>query len=233
MPKKIDLTGKKFGKLTVVKEDGYIVRGKRKCIAWICTCDCGNTVRLTGAALTSGNTKSCGCYIQDLATSKIRDLTGQKFGNLIVTGLASDKKSNRVSWNCICNCGNNTVVTSTNLVNGRVISCGCERSKNLSQRCTVHGKSHTRLYRVWLGMRERCYNPHHISYQYYGARGIIVCQEWDDYLTFENWALSHGYDTSASRGECTLDRIDVDGNYEPANCRWVPMREQNINRRYF
>lgn len=189
-------------------------------------------LRLSGATLTSGNTKSCGCYRKELPSSKIKDLTGQRFGKLTVIGIASTKKGNRVSWDCICDCGNTVVVSGTNLISNGTISCGCEKSHRLSNFSTKHGESHTRLYKVWLGMRERCQNEHHISYQYYGGRGICVCREWDDYSTFREWSLLHGYDDSLARGKCTLDRIDVNGNYEPSNCRWVPMSEQNMNRRH-
>ena len=89
-----------------------------------------------------------------------------------------------------------------------------------------------RLYKVWKGMRERCYYKNHKGYKYYGARGIAVCDEWrNSYAAFEKWALSNGYNRNAKQGECTLDRIDVNGDYCPENCRWVPMSVQNKNRR--
>lgn len=96
-----------------------------------------------------------------------------------------------------------------------------------------HGFSRERLYRsVWQAMNQRCCNPNYHGYYLYGGRGIRVCDEWrSDYLAFREWALSHGYDPNAKYGQCTLDRIDVNGNYEPSNCRFVTMLVQNHNRR--
>ena len=96
-----------------------------------------------------------------------------------------------------------------------------------------HGFSRERLYRsVWSAMNQRCSNPNYHGYYLYGGRGIKVCDEWkNDYLTFREWAYSHGYDPSAPYGKCTIDRIDVNGNYEPDNCRFVPMLVQSRNKR--
>ena len=90
-----------------------------------------------------------------------------------------------------------------------------------------HREAHkTRLYKIWCGMRERCNRVNHSAYKNYGGRGIKVCLEWDDYVAFREWATNNGYSN-----ELTLDRIDVDGNYCPENCRWVTMDEQHKNRR--
>lgn len=91
--------------------------------------------------------------------------------------------------------------------------------------------SSTRLYNVWKNMKVRCNNPHSKEYKYYGERGICVCDEWNDFREFQKWAYANGYDENAKRGECTLDRIDVNKNYEPSNCRWVNMKVQCNNRR--
>ena len=93
-----------------------------------------------------------------------------------------------------------------------------------------HGMTKTRIHRVWCSMRERCSNVHNKSYKNYGGRGISVCQEWqDDFMNFYNWAIANGYDENAKYGECTLDRIDVNDNYYPENCRWVDIKTQNRN----
>lgn len=167
------------------------------------------------------------------------DLLGKKFGRLTVVSEAEPKHTeygNRRRWLCLCDCGNYTTVDQTNLVSDRSKSCGCYRKELVTQSQTKHGeggeKHRTRLYRVWLGMNERCRNPKHISYYLYGGRGIGVCNEWkNSYECFKAWAENHGYDCDAKRGVCTLDRIDVNADYSPDNCRWVDMKVQNSNRR--
>ena len=90
----------------------------------------------------------------------------------------------------------------------------------------------TRLYNVWCGIKGRCDTPTNTAYKYYGGRGISICREWaDSFVAFRDWALANGYDESAERGTCTIDRIDPDGDYEPSNCRWVDMSVQNRNKR--
>lgn len=94
----------------------------------------------------------------------------------------------------------------------------------------IHGESYTRLHKVWNGMKQRCNDPNGKEYDRYGGRGIRVCEEWLSYVNFRDWALANGYDATAPKGVCTLDRIDNDGNYEPSNCRWVSLSEQYANK---
>lgn len=233
IPQKIDLTGQKFGRLTVVNESGFVRSGGQKKIKWLCTCDCGNRTEATSGLLKSGNTKSCGCLSKELASKRnMDDLTGQRFGRLVVLEDAGRSCGGKVRWLCRCDCGGTTTVIGGNLKSGRTSSCGCIRAELSKKRVETHGESHTRLYRVWQGMKERCESPRHISYQFYGARGIKVHECWrNSYENFRDWALSNGYDLHAKRGKCTLDRIDVNGNYAPDNCRWVSMEVQNQNKR--
>lgn len=159
------------------------------------------------------------------------DLKGQRFGRLRVVGDIGRSKDRCVLWYCLCDCGNNTTVTSRDLVSGHTRSCGCLQKDRVHEIRYVHGDGDARLYSVWKTMKKRCENPNCRSYKWYGAKGVVVCEEWHDYSKFREWALNTGYDEYAIKGECTIDRINPHGNYEPDNCRWVTMKEQANNKR--
>lgn len=234
MGKMIDLTGQRFGRLTVIRRSDKKAKSGSM---WICKCDCGNFVTVTQSNLKSGNTKSCGCQTNTLSKAtrykngKVKDLTGQKFGFLEVVRKSSKRSGTNPMWECLCTCGNRTTVIQENLLNGHTRSCGCMRF-DIGSHSLTHGLSDTRLYHVWRGMIARCEYPSHDSYPFYGGLGISVCKEWrDSFISFYNWAMENGYDPEAPFGKCTIDRIDVNGNYEPANCRWVDMKIQARNKR--
>ena len=167
------------------------------------------------------------------------DLMGTRFGKLIVLKKSSQKAKSGSMFECRCDCGNVVTVARCSLISGHTKSCGCTHYDFLSQikPSQTHGFSRIengkceRLYRIWLGMRQRCNNPHNSRFNIYGGRGIYICDEWNDYKKFRDWALSNGYDKKAPRGKCTIDRIDNDGPYAPWNCRFVDSHEQRINQR--
>jgi len=143
-----------------------------------------------------------------------------KFGRLTVLRLQEVR--NHISfWVCRCDCGNEKIARGKNLVSGSTQSCGCY----FIDKMTTHGMSRTRVYRIWSYMRQRCNSPKDIGYKYYGGKGIRVCKRWDS--SFENFFADMGHPPTDQH---TIDRIDSNGDYEPGNCKWSTMQEQNCNR---
>lgn len=159
------------------------------------------------------------------------DLTGMKFGRLTVIERAenyvlpsSGKK--RSQWVCECECGNKRIVQAGHLKSGHTQSCGCYNRDIVKEKRKTHGESKTPLYFVWKSMRQRCKNPNNSRYEDYGGRGIDICDEWDDFLVFKEWAYENGY-----REGLTIDRINNDLGYCPSNCRIVDYAVQANNKR--
>lgn len=157
---------------------------------------------------------------------RLLDLTGQRFGKLTVIEFAGHAPNRKTLWKCKCDCGNETLVKTNALRSGATKSCGCLVPVASGDTHRKHGMSESRLYRIWRGMKARCLNPNVLCFPNYGGRGITVCAEWtDSFDPFRDWALANGY-----RDNLTIDRIDVNGNYCPDNCRWVSMKTQCENR---
>ena len=154
------------------------------------------------------------------------DLIGQKFGYLIVIEEAGRDNGRNVLWKCRCDCsGKEVIVYGTCLKNGQTKSCGCLQREKIKEKSTKHGKRKSPIYKVWINIRQRCYNPNNQDYRYYGGRGIKVCERWHK---FENFYEDMG---DIYKNGLTIERINNDGHYEPKNCKWVIPSKQQWNKR--
>lgn len=212
MPMK-DLTGHRFGRLTAIKPQG---KNKFNNYLWLCRCDCGNEITVLSGNLLKGNTKSCGCIQKN-------DLTGKRYGKLFVVERLEADEHGDTAYLCKCDCGNEIIVRQSNLVRGHHTSCGIYGCKKTNK---IHGMRQSDLYHKYYDIHTRCGrkdNP------LYGGRGISVCEEWsgpNGFVAFMEWSMAHGYKEGLS-----LDRIDVNGDYCPENCRWTTLEMQAQNKR--
>ena len=156
--------------------------------------------------------------------TKPMDLTGKRFGKLLAIKIHERRPYRAYVWECKCDCGNICHVQASKLLTGYTKSCGCLRHNPPPNK--THGLTKDRLYPVWLQMRYRCKNPTNQSYKQYGARGISVCKEWENFQTFYDWMIAHEWHPGLS-----IDRIDPDGDYCPENCRLTTEDIQQNNRR--
>lgn len=166
------------------------------------------------------------------------DLKGKKYNKLTAIEEVGKDKSGTYRWLCKCDCGGTVIVKTSELKNGHVKSCGCAKSEAAKRRikdtgfafCNsrkTHGMSNTRIYRIWKDIKRRVKNPNRQNYKFYGARGITICQEWEEsFEAFYEWAIKNGYEDNLE-----IDRIDNDKGYCPKNCHWVTRAENSNNKR--
>lgn len=214
-----DLEGLVFDKLTVVKQ--LKERAKNNSVQWECVCECGKTVVYPSYELSIGRHSSCGCSKDKLDVS-----VGESFGRLTTlyphTTYSKKRKRKSIYWVCECECKNKIVLRESQIKKRMRMSCGCSKKRHKES----HGSNRTPEYVAWIGMIERCYNVNHPSYAYYGARGVEVCNRWLN--SYENFLEDMG---RRPEPEYSLDRIDVNCNYEPNNCRWADKTTQSRNQR--
>jgi hypothetical protein len=223
---KKDVTGQKFGRLTVVRFSHKDPKFGRS--MWECLCECGNTTIVAIQGLSAGSTRSCGCLTNEARIRKCKarfqDQTGKKFGRL--TAIQHLGSRNKKVWYLFrCECGTEKEISINHVKSGRTVSCGCVGRTNAARHCTTHNQSRNPLYFVWAGMMQRCYDTDFVDYHNYGGRGITVCEEWHRVENFVR-DMTPGYQKGLQ-----LDRERNDEGYSKENCRWVTHKQNNRNKR--
>jgi hypothetical protein len=156
----------------------------------------------------------------------IIDLTGRKVNDITVVSRAGSNKDGQATWNCICVCGNTFIIAGNGIRRGYTRDCGCKKGERISASVRKHGMRHTKEYRAWTHIKDRCYRKSDSGFYLYGGRGIVVCDRWLE--SFENFFEDMGVAPSPKH---SLDRIDNSGDYCKENCRWATIVEQARNKR--
>jgi len=217
-----NITNLKSGMLTAIKptEDR-----KSKSVLWECSCDCGQSRKLSVSEFCSGQYTSCGCQPRK---GVYKDLKGKVFGRLTVIEPVGKNKAGQYIWKSFCSCGNEHIVAGTSLIEGQTKSCGCLAKDVKGKASTTHGKSRTPEYHAWKNALYRCTKPNNKKYKDYGGRGIKMCDRWSEPLP--SGFLNFLEDMGSCNG-LTLERLDVDGDYSPSNCIWTDRYQQSYNTR--
>lgn len=215
-----DDKGVRYGMLVGVRKVG-----SRNGAVWLYRCDCGNEKAILAKSVRSGATRSCGCKKGNKGMTFHKDLTGNRYGKLVVLkDIGCTGKNNRIMFAVRCDCGNEFNVRNYLLTEKKITMCqSCANS--------THGLSQSKLYRKWQGMKARCLRTNHPAFPDYGGRGITICEEWLEFMTFAEWAYDNGYKEVENGWDYSIDRIDVNGNYCPQNCRLANKKRQMRNRR--
>lgn len=219
MGKLIDLSNKRFGLLVVIPNTQQVEKNRKT--SWLCQCDCGKEFRTLSDRLRRNVTTSCGCRKGEGSGRPTSSFNiGDKYGKLTIVSTDLEIRRNHTYCFCKCECGNTKWYRFSHLKDGSIKSCICSRYTQNSYTIT-----HQREYNSWSSMIHRCYTPTYSHYESYGGRGIKVCNWWK--TSFVNFLNDMGVRPEGT----TLDRINVDGNYEPRNCRWADAKTQSQNQR--
>ena len=229
-----------FGKLKVIREGPRVPNGAKTARGIVVQCECGSDEFVANINnLRSGRTTSCGCVKRQAAArtaagqkgkskeeitanGRQSNLEGQVFGRLTVVEDLGNVEGYR-AYRCTCSCGSETDVAAHRLLHEKgPRSCGCLQREAV----TKHGMEGTRVYKIWQGMKSRCYDRNHVSFKHYGGRGIAICERW-----LNDFAIFYADVDEPPSDRHTLDRRDANGNYEPGNCRWATYIKQANNTR--